>query len=143
MSPRVRILAEPLSVDRCIGLVKHDGAGAVVVMIGCVRNHTVHQQASVSVARLQYEAYADMAHKVIDAIAADLSTRFPDVRMAVEHRIGDLDIGDLAVVVAASAPHRREAFVACSEAIERLKQDAPIWKREHGSDGVVWVGTGP
>ena len=138
-----RILEAPLSVDDAIAAVKHVGAGAVVVMIGCVRDHTTHAGAAVHVERLEYEAYVPMAEKIIDNIVGDARARWPGVRGAVQHRIGALAVGDLAVIVAVSAPHRAEAFAACSFIIDRLKQDAPIWKREHGDDGVTWVGLGP
>jgi molybdopterin synthase catalytic subunit len=142
MTPRAEVLATPLSVDACIRRVQHPGAGAVVVMIGLVRNHTRHDDAEVAVHKLEYEAYAEMAVAVIDAIIADCEAR-DGVRAAVQHRVGSLAIGDLAVVVAVSAPHRQAAFRACQAIIDRLKESAPIWKREHGDDGVVWVGAGP
>lgn len=137
------ILERPLSVDDCIAAVKHAGAGAVVVMIGCVRDHTRHEGADVGVTGLEYEAYAAMADKVITGIVSEVAARYPGTRGRVDHRVGTLAIGDLAVVVAVSAPHRGDAFAACAHIIDRLKQDAPIWKREHGSDGVTWVGLGP
>ena len=145
---RARMLETPLSVDACIDAVKHQGAGAVCVFIGCVRDHTLKEGAggtpgTVAVVKLDYEAYADMAEKVIGAIVVEAEERWPGVRGFVQHRSGTLAIGDLAVVIACSAPHRAEAFAACRHVIERLKEDAPIWKREHGDDGVTWVGLGP
>ena len=145
---RARLLETPLSVDACIDAVKHAGAGAVCVFIGCVRDHTLQAtpagtQRTVAVVKLDYEAYADMAEKVIGAVVAEAEQRWPGVRGFVQHRSGTLAIGDLAVVIACSAPHRAEAFAACRHVIERLKEDAPIWKREHGDDGVSWVGLGP
>lgn len=139
----VRILAEPLSLDRCMKDVLHAGAGAVVLMVGCVRDHTRHDATDVAVTRLDYEAYEAMAHKVIAAIVRETDAKFPGTRTSVEHRTGTLGVGDLAVVVASSAAHRKDAFRACEHVIDRLKEDAPIWKREHGTDGVVWVGMGP
>ena len=139
----VVITETPLSVDDAIARVKHAGAGAVVVMIGCVRDHTTHEQASVSVSALEYEAYGEMAHKVIAGIVDDAQQRWPGVRATVAHRIGSLVVGDLAVVVATSAAHRADAFASCAHIIDFLKRDAPIWKREHGTDGVQWVGLGP
>lgn len=139
----VRILAEPLSVERCMRDVLHGGAGAVVIMVGCVRDHTRHDDTHVEVTRLDYEAYDEMAKKVIGAIVHEAAARFPGTTTSVEHRTGTLAVGDLAVVVAASAPHRKDAFRACEHVIDRLKADAPIWKKEHGTDGVIWVGMGP
>lgn len=145
---RARLLEAPLSVDACVEAVKHAGAGGICVFIGCVRDHTLKDtsagpQSTVAVVKLDYEAYAEMAEKVIDGIVHDAEARWPGVRGFVQHRSGTLTIGDLAVVIACSAPHRAEAFAACRHVIERLKEDAPIWKREHGEDGVTWVGLGP
>lgn len=145
---RARLLETSLSVDACIDAVKHAGAGAVCVFVGCVRDHTLKaapgaEAGKVAVVRLDYEAYAEMAGKVIAGIVVEAEERWPGVRGFVQHRSGTLAIGDLAVVIACSAPHRAEAFAACRHVIERLKEDAPIWKREHGEDGVTWVGLGP
>jgi MoaE-MoaD fusion protein len=138
-----RVLDTPLSVDAVIARVAHVGAGAVVVMLGLVRDHTRKDGARVDVTRLEYEAYAPMAEKVMSAICEEATAKWPGVRAAVDHRVGALSLGDAAVVVCASAPHRADAFAACSFVIDRLKEDAPIWKREHGSDGISWVGLGP
>lgn len=157
MTARARVLDTPLSVDACLTAVKHPGAGGVCLFVGCVRDHTVRDHtvrdhtgsvsgagsATVRVVRLEYEAYVAMAEKVIAGIVVEAEQRWPGVRGFVQHRTGALAIGDLAVVIACSAPHRSEAFAACRHVIERLKQDAPIWKREHGEDGVSWVGLGP
>lgn len=140
---RCAILEVPLSVDACIEAVRHAGAGAVVVMLGTVRDHTKKDGVTVGVTRLEYEAYASMAARVIDDVVGGVCAAHPGVRAYVQHRTGALAIGDVAVVVAASSPHRKEAFVACEAIIDGLKKDAPIWKREHGDDGVSWVGLGP
>jgi molybdopterin synthase catalytic subunit len=138
----VEIRERALSVDDAIAAVKRDSAGAIVVMLGTVRDHTKHDDKDVDVRMLEYEAYAAMAEKVIASIVDEVCVDH-DLRAAVQHRVGSLAIGDVAVVVAVSAAHRKEAFRACEAIIDRLKQDAPIWKREHGGDGVVWVGLGP
>lgn len=140
---QVVVVDAPLSIDAVVARVSHKGAGAVVVMIGCVRDHTRKDGATVVVHRLEYEAYQAMAEGVIAGHCRDLEGATPGLRCAVAHRTGDLVPGDLAVVVAASSPHRQEAFDGCRALIERLKHDAPIWKREHGGDGVSWVGLGP
>ena len=136
---RARVIDTPLSVDAVLARVGHPGAGAEVVMIGCVRDRAAGQ----TVERLKYEAYVPMAEKVIADIIVAIEAEIEGVRGAVDHRIGMLDIGERAVVVAASAPHRAEAFAACRAIIDRLKDDAPIWKHEHRQGGVVWVGLGP
>jgi molybdopterin synthase catalytic subunit len=140
---RCAILSGPLSVDACIAAVQHRGAGAIVVMLGTVRDHTKKDGVVVAVHRLEYEAYASMAARVIDDVIAGVCVGCPEVRAFVQHRTGALAVGDTAVVVAASSPHRAEAFAACAAIIDGLKKDAPIWKREHGEDGVSWVGLGP
>ncbi|HEY1098512.1 MAG TPA: molybdenum cofactor biosynthesis protein MoaE [Myxococcota bacterium] len=140
---RVIVVDEALSIDGCVERVRHEGAGAVVVMIGMVRNFTKKEGAVVRVTRLEYEAYAAMAVSVIDGHCADIERDFRDARAAVAHRVGDLVPGDLAVVVAVSSPHRAEAFAGCQRLIDRLKHDAPIWKREHDDTGISWVGMGP
>lgn len=140
---RARVLEHPLSVDDALRAVRHEGAGAVVIMLGTVRNHTPRDGRTVGVERLDYEAYAAMAEKVMGGILDEARARWPGLRAAVDHRTGALVVGDVAVVVAVSAPHRAEAFAGCAFIIDRLKEDAPIWKREHGDDGTTWVGLGP
>ena len=95
------------------------------------------------VEHLEYEAFVPMAEQVLTTIAHEIELEYPGVKVAIHHRIGTLRVGEAAVVIAASAPHRAEAFAACRVAIERLKQRAPIWKKEIGESGAVWVGVGP
>jgi molybdopterin synthase catalytic subunit len=92
------------------------------------------------VSLLEYQAYASMAVAELERIAREVEVETPGARVAALHRVGALHVGEIAVVCAASAPHRGEAFTACSELIERIKARVPIWKREHGPDGVAWVG---
>jgi len=135
----VKIVDVPLSVDEALDFVDRKEAGAQVVMIGTVRNHAEGQ----GVESLEYEAYGSMAQKVIAAIVVEVEQAFPKSRAYVAHRVGHLNIGERAVVVAVSHPHRKQAFDACQKIIDRLKEDAPIWKREHREGGVLWVGLGP
>lgn len=139
---RVRIVDRPLSLDACVAAVSHTGAGAVVVMMGTVRDHTLKAGTRVDVTSLEYTAYQEMAEQVIDDIVVAVEGEF-GVRGFVEHRTGALALGDVAVVVAVSSPHRKDAFAACEAIIDRLKHDAPIWKRETDSNGVTWVGLTP
>jgi molybdopterin synthase catalytic subunit len=90
--------------------------------------------------RLDYEAYASMALAEMNRIAAEIAAEAPGLRLAVLHRTGSLGVGDVAIVCAASAPHRGEAYAACRALIDRVKARVPIWKREHGPDGAYWVG---
>jgi molybdopterin synthase catalytic subunit len=125
-----------LSVDEVIDSVRRASAGGIAVFLGTVRDHNEGQAVSV----LEYEAYAAMAEKELAAIADEIEREIPGVTLAVLHRVGRLQVGDVAVVCAASAAHRREAFRACSELIERIKVRVPIWKREHGAAGAHWIG---
>jgi len=135
-TPLVGLRQAPLSVDEAIAHVRHPGAGAVCVFIGTVRD----QNDGRAVVRLDYEAYAPMALAEMRRIAEELAAELPGLRLAVVHRTGELGVGELAVVCAASAPHRGEAYRACRALIDRVKARVPIWKREHGPDGAYWVG---
>ena len=127
----VGIVSESLSLDRLIELVTDPRAGAVVTFLGVTRE----------VPALEYEAYAEMAVRQFGHIADEAGRRF-NARVAIHHRIGPLEPGETSVVIAAAAPHRADAFDACRFAIEALKQDATIWKREVYPDGSTWVGLG-
>lgn len=135
-APLVLLSAEPLSLDAAVAAVSHAGAGAVVTFVGAVRDHN----AGHTVTLLEYEAYASLATAEMGRILSEIAAELPGVRVAVHHRIGALEVGDAAVVCAASAPHRGEAFTACRLVIDRVKARVPIWKREHGPDGPYWVG---
>lgn len=135
----VAILDAPLSLDRCLAAVTSSATGGVCTFTGLVRDHN----RGLTVERLEYEAYAAMAEKVLRELVAEIEAEVPGARVAIEHRVGTLAIGDAAVVIAAAAPHRAEAFTACRFAIDRLKDRAPIWKRETATDGTSWVGLGP
>ncbi|MBP9085530.1 MAG: molybdopterin converting factor subunit 1 [Kofleriaceae bacterium] len=135
----IRLLDTPLSVQRCIDQVAHVGAGGIATFIGNVRGVSHGKR----VAHLEYEAYGTMAVATMHAIALEIETELPGTRVAVEHRTGRLELGDAAVTIAASAPHRAEAFAACQAMIDRLKERVPIWKKEFAEDGEVWVGLGP
>jgi molybdopterin synthase catalytic subunit/molybdopterin converting factor small subunit len=133
--PHVRVTEEPLSLAGLSGLVGDPGAGAIVSFQGVTRE----------VARLEYEAYAEMAEARIAAILADCVERHGLLAAAAEHRVGPVALGEASVIVAVSAAHREEAFAGAREAIDRVKAEAPIWKREvDGDGGARWVeGTPP
>lgn len=124
------------SLDEAVAAVAHEGSGAVVTFVGVVRDHSAGRV----VTRLEYHAYASMAERELAAIADELEAERAAVRVACYHRVGMLAVGDVAVVCAVSAPHRGAAFEACRDLIDRVKARVPIWKREHGPDGVAWVG---
>jgi molybdopterin converting factor subunit 1 len=127
------------SLDACVAAVRRPGAGAIVAFLGLVRDHSLGR----TVERLEYEAYREMAERTFQDLFAEIERELPGVQLALEHRVGALAIGDIAVALAASAPHRAEAFTAARALIDRLKERAPIWKKEFGPDGAVWVGLGP
>ncbi|MCP3163740.1 molybdenum cofactor biosynthesis protein MoaE [Myxococcus sp. QH3KD-4-1] len=134
-----RVVDRPLRLDEVVEAVGGDSYGGLVTFSGSVRDQTKGRR----VLRLEYEAYAPMAEKKLAEIGAEATAQWPGVRLAIVHRVGTLVPGELAVVIAAAAPHRKEAFRGCEHAIERLKQDVPIWKKEFFEDGEVWVGLGP
>jgi molybdopterin synthase catalytic subunit len=135
-APSTDILETPLSVDEVLALVRRPGAGGLAVFVGSVRD----ESAGRAVTRLEYSAYLSMAKREMDRIATEIEAEMSGVRVAARHRIGSLEVGEDAVVCAASAPHRAEAFRACRELIDRIKARVPIWKREIGPDGTAWVG---
>ena len=151
--------AEPISVAQAIAAVESDTAGAVVSFSGVVRNHdggkpverlsysahpTAHQVMADVVAQLVAEHSGNAAGAAVDAASADAASagREP-VRIWAAHRVGLLEIGDPALVCAVSASHRGQAFEVCSELVDRIKAEVPIWKEQFFSDGTVeWVGAG-
>jgi molybdopterin synthase catalytic subunit len=133
---RVDLREAPLSLDEVVANVSRPGAGGIATFVGVVRDESDGR----AVTRLDYSAYAAMAKREMAKIAAELEQELNGVRVSAIHRIGSLGVGDAAIVCAASAPHRGEAFKACRELIDRIKARVPIWKREYGPDGVEWVG---
>ncbi|MDZ8055668.1 MAG: molybdenum cofactor biosynthesis protein MoaE [Aulosira sp. ZfuVER01] len=134
------ITLAPLSIEEIYTKANAPANGAVVVMSGMVRNQTDGKP----VVSLEYQAYEPMALRVFSQIAADIRSLYPDVnRVVIHHRIGRLQVGEISVLVAVGCPHRSEAFEACRYAIDTLKHNAPIWKKEHWQDGSSsWVSIG-
>jgi molybdopterin synthase catalytic subunit len=132
---RFRITLEPLDAATTAAAVEAPGCGAVATFIGLVRDHNAGRR----VRYLDYECYEPLALKSFERIASEAISHWPDARLAIAHRIGPLQIGDASVVIAAASPHRADAFAACRYAIERIKQIAPIWKREHFEGGDSWI----
>ncbi|MCA1992199.1 MAG: molybdenum cofactor biosynthesis protein MoaE [Coleofasciculus sp. S288] len=130
----------PLSLAVVYELADDSANGAVVLMSGTVRNQTDGKP----VVALEYQAYEPMSLQVFASIAADIRQQWPDVnRVVIHHRVGRLQIGEISVLVAVGCPHRSEAFAACKYAIDTLKHNAPIWKKEHWADGSsTWVSIG-
>jgi len=109
--------------------------GAVATFLGLVRNHNLGRR----VEFLEYEAYEPLALRTFERIAAEVAERWPGVRLALHHRIGRIDIGGISVAIASASQHRADAFSSCRYVIERVKQIAPIWKREFFEGGDVWI----
>jgi molybdopterin synthase catalytic subunit len=132
----IELLNEPLSAQKCTDVVRQAGAGGIVTFVGCVRDLSEGKQ----VEFLEYEAYEPMAIEKLSEVVAEAEERWPVMATAIQHRLGRLEIGDDAVVIAVACPHRSEAFAACKYIIDRIKEVVPIWKKEHGEGGEVWVG---
>ena len=123
----------PIDVDRAVRSVEAPGFGAVVVFLGTVRNH----HAGRAVEKLTYSAYRKMAADTLAKIVSDLEAL--GTRVAIVHRLGEVPVGEASVVIAVGSPHRAAAYEASRTALERLKAEAPIWKREHYAEGeAVW-----
>jgi len=130
------ITREPIKIDEIFQKVVRREAGAVTTFVGTVRELT-HGKKTLY---LEYEAYESMALKKMEQIVEEMKERWPVVEVAMAHRIGRLEITDIAIAIAVSSPHRPEAYEANRYAIERVKELVPIWKKEHWDDGEEWVG---
>lgn len=133
--PLLDIVRGPISVDALLGAVRHPGAGAVVLFLGTVRAYSRGRD----VRHLEYQAYDALARMEMTRIAEHAVQRW-GVRIAMAHRLGRLEIGEISVAIAVAAPHRRDAFEAGRFAIDTLKQTVPIWKKEVWAEGSEWIG---
>ena len=136
---RYVVTAAPLDARAIEALMQRLDAGAVVTFQGTVRDHTGDRK----VERLEYEAYEKMALAKLVETGDEAEAKWPGVQAGVHHRHGVLGLGDVAVVVCVTSPHRKAAFEACAYIIDRLKEQVPIWKKEVSPDGTEWVGWGP
>ncbi len=134
----LRLTADPIDVGAVIAEVADDEAGAVATFLGTTRARSRGR----TVLHLEYEAYEGMAEKVMEEIASALHGRYELCRIAITHRIGRVGIGETSVAIAVSAPHREHALAACKEAIDTLKVDVPLWKKEVYEGGEEWIGRG-
>lgn len=130
------IINEPISIQEVVDKVVSRNAGAINTFIGTVREITGEKKT----VYLRYDAYVSMAEKKLAQIGDEIKQRWPEAKCAITHRIGDLAISDIAVVIAVSTPHRADSYDASRYAIERIKEIVPIWKKEHWEDGEEWVG---
>ncbi len=133
-----RLSAEPLSLDAVVDEVRSHEAGAIATFTGTTRV----QSRGRSVLHLDYEAFEEMAEQVMAQIAAELKNRYDLCEIAIHHRTGRVDIGEASVVIAVSAPHRQDALAACKDAIDTLKKEVPLWKKEFYEGGEEWIGRG-
>lgn len=131
----IKILNEPLDTAVCFAKATDKECGGLVTFTGTVRNKTTNK----IVVRLEYECYQTMALKEIRKIAEDVIHLYGVKNISIHHRVGTLQVGDIAVNIAVSAPHREAAFDACRYAIDTLKKTVPIWKKEVFEDGETWV----
>jgi molybdopterin synthase catalytic subunit len=129
-----RVVGEPIDPSKAIRAVEGPDAGAVALFLGTVRDENEGRR----VVALEYDAYAEMAERVMAEIGRDIAGRL-GCRLAIVHRIGRLRVGEISVVVAAAAPHRAAALEACREGIETLKRIVPIWKKEYFEGGEMWI----
>jgi molybdopterin synthase catalytic subunit len=132
----IQLTTAPIDHTALTEAVRRKDCGAVVTFLGTVRDLTGGR---VTIA-LDYEAYPAMAEKKMLEIERETRERWPVGEMALIHRLGHLDIGEISVAVSVSCPHRGQAFEACRFAIDRLKEIVPIWKKEVWSDGSQWIG---
>jgi molybdopterin synthase catalytic subunit len=133
-----RVTEEPLSLDAAVAEVADQRAGGIATFTGTVRRQSRGRE----VLHLEYEAYAEMAEDVITQLAAELDGAHDLCGIAIHHRVGRVEIGEPSVVIAVSAPHRQDALAACREAIDRLKETVPLWKKEVYEGGEEWLGRG-
>ena len=132
----ILLTSDPIDYHTLTERVRRPGCGGVVLFLGTVRDRTGDQLTSA----LDYEAYPGMAEKMLSQVEAETRASWPVGDIALVHRLGQLDVGEVSVAVAVSCPHRVEAFEACRYAIDRLKEVVPIWKKDIGPDGQSdWV----
>ena len=132
----IEITHEPLDPEAVTAKVRKDTNGAVVTFLGTTRSSTGDRK----VLHLEYEAYRPMADAKLAEIADEMRERW-SVDVAIAHRLGRLEIGDISLVVAVGSPHRKDTFAACQYSVDRIKQLVPIWKKEFFEGGEVWVGS--
>lgn len=131
----VELTSSPISVEALAAKVKQNRHGALVTFTGTIRDNNEGHK----VLAMEYEAFDEMALKKLAEVAAEVRSRWQSVDIAISHRIGNLKVGDVALVVVVGSPHRKEAFEACQYAVDRIKEIVPIWKKETRENGEVWI----
>ncbi|MEP7027531.1 MAG: molybdenum cofactor biosynthesis protein MoaE [Candidatus Eisenbacteria bacterium] len=132
---RAELTRELLDMSRLVSEVSAPSCGGIATFLGVVRDHDEGRR----VLALEYDAYDRLASEQIQAVASEALARWPDARIAVQHRVGRLVVGEVSVAIAVACPHREEAFACCRHVIDRVKEAVPIWKREEGEDGARWL----
>lgn len=136
MAKEVLITRRPIDPGKVLALVADEGAGGSVLFVGTIRNRSGGKR----VKGLVYEVYGEMAQRKMRKIQSEVRKRWPVRKLAMVHRYGDLDVGEVSVAVAVSCEHRAEAFEACRYAIDAIKRSLPLWKKEKMAGGAeVWV----
>ena len=135
----IKITTEKLDLNECYNFVTNDSCGGIAAFVGTVRNDTKGKEVTL----LDFSTYKPMALKEMQKIANLALEKFDIKKIAIHHAEGILYVGDIPVIITASAKHRKAAFEACKFAIDTLKETVPIWKKEHFSDGEVWVNSHP
>ena len=133
------VSADPIDAASLLASVSHPAAGASVLFLGTVRDHSPGRS---GVTRLEYEAYREVVEDKIRSIVDEAAERWPVLRAAVVHRVGTLEVGEVTVAVAVSSAHRADSFEAGRYLIDEVKKRAPIWKKEHWPGGAEWVREG-
>ncbi len=135
----IKITTERLNMQVCYDLVNDDSSGGIALFVGTVRNITKDKRVN----RLDFSSYESMAEKEMKKIALQTFKKYDIIKIAIHHALGELQIGDIPVIIAVSSAHRAAAFDACQYTIDTLKQTVPIWKKEYFDDGEVWVNAHP
>ena len=130
-----RIVEEPISPGGLHDAVLSDSDGAIATFAGVVRDHSLGRRTQY----LVYDAYGEMAEKKMREVGEEIKARWEVDRVAMLHRVGRLEIGEISVLIAVSSPHRKAALEACHYAIDRVKETVPIWKKEVWTDGEAWI----
>jgi molybdopterin synthase catalytic subunit len=133
----IEVTRKQIQLGAVFDRVRKNTCGAVVNFVGTVRDNSEGKR----VLYLEYDAYPEMAKKKLADIAAEIKDKWPISDVAITHRLGRIEIGEIAVVIAISSAHRRQAFTACKYAIDRIKEIVPIWKKEFYEEGAAWIGS--
>ncbi len=131
----ISITEKPIDTNKLLNFVSDQSSGASVLFTGTVRDHSEQDKVS----KLHYEAYQEMAEKILQEIENEIRTKWKINKFVVIHRTGTLKVGEVSVAVAVSAEHRKEAFEACKFGIDSIKEKAPIWKKEFAESGAEWL----